>query len=187
MGKKEKKKLQDGSPTLPLPHHPHTWLCNKSLWLVGKPQTQFLVFNQTKSLLCVLPAVAVLCWSEDHVPLIRRHWWPSLVLWCDHGVPSWPWWPSLVLWSHITADTVCDFPEQMVVTPTETISSGCKSSDSCFNCDNILRCRWWPTNGIYPSWQSIYLVFIFLGTGGILWKEHYPTGHSPLISIVSSK
>ncbi|NXP37139.1 TM260 protein, partial [Leiothrix lutea] len=44
---------------------------------------------------------------------------------------------SLVLWSRVTADVLDDFPEQMVVTPAETVSPACKSCDSCFNCDNI--------------------------------------------------
>lgn len=160
---------------------PCIWLCNKSLWLVGKPQTQRFKFNQTQALLRLLPAVAILCFLRV---LPTQRWGPcasdqkSLVTWSGDVVPDHCWNGRWLYWAN------------RVITPAETISSGCKMEEnfaSCFNYDNIFHDRWWLMNGTYPNWQSIYLAFIFLGTGGILWKEYYLMGHLFLISIVSSK
>lgn len=160
---------------------PCIWLCNKSLWLVGKPKTQRFIFNQTQALLRLLPAVAILCFLRV---LPTQRWgpcashWKLLVTWSGDVVPDHCWNGRWLYWAN------------RVITPAETISSGCKMEEnfaSCFNYDNIFHDRWWLMNGTYPNWQSIYLAFIFLGTGGILWKEYYLMGHLFLISIVSSK
>lgn len=160
---------------------PCAWLCSKGLWLAEKPKTQRLTFNQTKTLLCLLPAVVILSFlcpldREDRVPPIRNHWWPGLMV-----------------WSQAIAEMGGDLAEQIesfLLQKPFSAASGCKMNEnfvSCFNFAYIFGDRWWLMNGIYPSWQSIYLAFIFLGTGGILWKEYYPMGHLLLISIVSSK
>lgn len=102
------------------------------------------------------------------------------MVWSDGMVPGHCWnerKPLLNKWNHYSHER-------------HFYSCWCKmdgNSASRFNYNNVFGDRWWPMNGIYPSWQSIYLVFISLGTGGTLWKEYYLMGHLLLISTISSK